>query len=274
MRRLSTKVWAMIALFGIVSCTSKPTDKSEIKVKAENTDIQMPQEKEVPKYNDRSFFFLKGEVKEVTFSFTYAKRLLEDPELEGMFKNMEGVKIEFNPFGLISRMSWEGTPYTYTLDTPDEKGNFVAKGDPQLKDRYYYYVPTHGNRYVSTEKCQLAIYLDQLMNGEVVGSDGTGCEAIYEENGKIKKLYISLFSKLGPMTDGIGTNDLFEYTDTSEEFPTLTYRGVAWGGDDFRFDYHIQYPEKDPQGNWTKAIYTNTENGSVELTITRVLTYY
>ena len=273
MKRLSTTVWVMITLFGIISCVSKPTDKSEIKVKAENADIQMPQAKETPTHNDRSFFFLKGDVKEMTLSFTYAKRLLEDPELEGMFKNMEGVKIEFNPFGLISRMSWKGTPYTYTLDTPDEKGNFITKGDPQLKDRYYY-VPTHGDRYVSAEKHQLTIYLDQLMNGEITSNDGAGCEAIYEEHGKIKKLYISLFSKLGPTTDGIGTNDLFEYADASEEFPTLTHRNIAWGGEDILFDYRIQYPKKDPQGNWTKAIYTNVENEDVELTITRVLTYY
>lgn len=99
----------------------------------------------VAKYNDRMFFFLEGNVKEMVLSFTYSKQMLEDEELSHMFQNMKGVKIKFSETGLITQLTWEGTPYDYTLDTPQENKNFVARGDPALKDRCYY-VPQQGYR--------------------------------------------------------------------------------------------------------------------------------
>lgn len=271
MKQLLTVLWLTVLLC-ITGCTIKEKKKS-IKPD-EKTQSQLPQKKEEPKYNDRNFFFLRGNVKEVILSYSYSDQLLNDQELEGMFENLKDMHICFNKAGLITRLYWEGTPYDYTLDEPDENGNFAASGDPKLGNEYYYYVPKLGTRENKEKEHVLTIQLDQFHNGEVVGSYNVMCNATLYSDGTIEKLYNNLFSELGPGTDGAGINDDYRYVDSPDNLPTRVLRGVLYGGDEFLFDYKILYPEKDEQGNWTKAIYSDTEKGSVELIITREISYY
>lgn len=263
----------LIILFFTTACVSKKhkEDTNEQNIPPQT---QPRPQKAAPKYNDRNFFFLRGNVKEVIFSYSYSDQLLNNQELEGMFENIKDMHICFNKAGLITRLYWEGTPYDYTLDEPDENGNFAASGDPKLGNEYYYYVPKLGTREDKEKEHILTIQLDQFHNGEVVGSYTVGCNATLYSDGTIEKLYNNLFSELGPGTDGAGINDDYRYVDSPDDLPTRVFRGVLYGGDEFLFDYKIQYPEKDEQGNWTKAVYSDTEKGSVELIITRKISYY
>lgn len=263
---------ALTFLLFVTGCVIKEKKKS-IKPD-EKTQSQLPQKKEELKYNDRNFFFLRGNVKEVILSYSYADQLLKGQELEGMFENIKDMHICFNKAGLITRLYWEGTPYDYTLDEPDENGNFAASGDPKLGNEYYYYVPKLGTRMDKGKEHILTIQLDRFHNGEIVGSYTVECNAKLYSDGTIEKLYNNLFSELGPGTDGAGINDDYRYVDSPDDLPTRVLRGVLYGGDEFLFDYKIQYPEKDEQGNWTKAVYSDTEKGSVELIITREISYY
>lgn len=272
MKQLKLFAWGVIILFGTSACGNKSSEKTTVK---ENkvASVQIPPETSIAKYNDRMFFFLKGNVKEMTFSLTYAESMLIDPELNGMFRNMKGVKVRFSEAGLLTRLTWEDTSYDYTLDAPDENGNFAVKGDPALKD-VYYYVPQQGNRNTSDTKHFLEIELDQLNNGEVTGNDTAICDATFSNDGKIDKLYNSLFSYLGVSTDCGGTEDYYEYAENQDRYPSVVHRGVICGGDTFIFNYNIEYTGIDEQGNWTKAEYSDVENGSVQITIIRALSYY
>ena len=256
----STKIilsWFVVSCL-LVSCINKPSVKQ--------SESQCIAEDKAPSHTDRSFFFLKGKVKEMSLSYRYDTSLQSQ---DGPYKNAEGIKVNFDERGLIERLRWKN--FDYTFDNPEREGTFSGKGDPKLADRYYYVVDS-GMRTTYPYQHTIQIQLKQMYNGDVVGGEVAACDASFDNSQRLKKLGFNLFSSLIYAIGGNYTSEEFEYRKETDDFPALVQQEITSGGDGYINTYEIKYRDMDEQGNWLKAKYY--EDGSLKLVVTRVLAYY
>lgn len=237
-------------------------------VKDEGTVETKSGKEQAPHYTDRSFFFLKGLIKDMTLSYQYADNMLSG---NTPWKNAEGIHVSFDRQGFITRLNWEEFDHTFINSSHGE--TLRGEGDPKLTDRYYYVVDS-GKRTTSTNQHTLQISLKQIYNGEVVVDGGvTSGDAFFDTNKRLKKLNIDLFSQLLYATEGY-TSEKFEYRKETDDLPAFVIQETVTGGDGYICAYEIKYIDMDEHGNWTKANFLNRENGDLELIITRTFTYY
>lgn len=249
--------WFIISCL-LASCINKPSVKQ--------SESRCIVEEKVPPYTDRSFFFLKGEVKEMSLSYRYEANLLSQ---DTPYQNAEGIKVNFDKQGLIEQLHWENFDYAFV--NPEKDGTFRVKGDPKLTDRYYYVVDS-GVRTTYPYQHIVRIQLKQMYNGEIVGGEVAVCDASFDNNKRLKKLGFNLFSSLIYAIGGNYTSEEFEYRKETDDFPALVHQEIASGDGSYINTYEIKYQDIDKQGNWQKAKYY--ENGNLQLIVTRELAYY
>lgn len=242
----------------LVSCMSKPSDKK--------SESQCIMEEKTPSYTDRSFFFLKGKIKEMSLSYRYEASLLSQ---DTPYQNAEGIKVNFDEQGLIERLRWKN--YDYIFVNSEREGTFKGKGNPKFIDRYYYVVDS-GVRTTYPYQHTIKIQLKQLYNGKAVGGEVAYCDAYFDSNKRLKKLDFNLFSSLISAIGANYSSEKFEYRQETDDYPALVHQEIVSGGDGYINMYEIRYQDIDKQGNWQKAKYY--EDGNLKLIVTRVLAYY
>lgn len=264
MNRTNFILWVLTTLACIISCTGK-------KPSTATPDRLIATEKQTSQYTDRSFFFLKEKVKEMVLSYKYEDNLLS----YGLFRNTEGIKVNFDEQGFITRLHWkyEDRNYDFTFVNATGKSLFHGKGDPKLVDTYYYVIDS-GMRSSNRSHYTMEIQLAQKKDGETVGSILDMNSVTFTPDGRMEKLIFGLFSDLLPVVESNGIEEKYEYRNETDDFPTFVNQVVNYGGESYSFNHEVKYMDIDEQGNWRTAKFSDQENGSLQLTITRTFIYY
>lgn len=258
MKSVNVISWMPVFFCLLISCSGKPSAK-----KSGNQAIA---EEQVFYHTDRSFFFLKGMVKEMSLSYRYTE---DQQSWDNPWQNAEGILVNFDVQGFITRLRWKEFDYMFANIQKTE--TFRVEGDPKLKDRHYYVVDS-GVRKTYPYQHFIQIPLKQQYNGEIVGGEVAVYDAFFDDKRHLKKLDFNLFSSLIPALGGNCYSEKFEYRNDTEEFPNHVIQEVTLGGDGYSCVYEIKYIDMDTQGNWIKAKYY--QDGELNLTVTRALTYY